>query len=80
VKLLSNFLSVGDHNPPTSQTDGRTDRRHSHSNTAYTHVRAYLAVKITGSENVDRLLSKTGSGELINIAFYYDYLCGIRYF
>jgi len=27
-KLLSHYLNVRDHNPPTLQTDGRTDRRH----------------------------------------------------
>ena len=33
VTLISDYQNVYDHNPPTSQTDRWTDRRHSHSNT-----------------------------------------------
>jgi len=34
VKLLSNYLIVCDNNLSTLPTDRRTDRQHSHSNTA----------------------------------------------
>jgi len=35
VKLFSNNSNLCDHNPPTSQTDGRTDRRHAIARTRF---------------------------------------------
>jgi len=39
MKILQDYLNICDHNPPTLDTHGRTDGRHSYSNTALrTHV------------------------------------------
>ena len=34
MKLFSKFSNACDHSPPTSQTDGQTDRETEHGNTA----------------------------------------------